>query len=30
MVSLDKSLLASIKYFDSLSDIELEDILNAP
>ena len=30
MVTLDKSLLASIEYFDSLSDDELEEILNAP
>ncbi len=30
MVSLDKSLLANIEYFDSLSDIDLEEILNAP
>ena len=30
MVTLDKSLLASIEYFDSLSDNELEEILNAP
>jgi len=30
MVSLDKSLLANIEYFDSLSDKDLEEILNAP
>jgi CRP-like cAMP-binding protein len=30
MVTLDKSLLASIEYFDSSSDNELEEILNAP
>ena len=30
MVTLDKSLLASIEYFDSLPDDELEEILNAP
>jgi len=29
MVSLDKSLLANIEYFDSLSDKDLEEILNA-
>lgn len=30
MISLDKSLLAGIEYFNSLPDIELEKILNAP